>query len=260
MSRLQTIVLSLALVSSSAVFADTSIDTAKSETDTSIPAEKPYPEFSATYKATWRGGWIPVTVEAQRTLKYQDDNTATLMFEADSAIAGLQEISQFTWQDNVIQPQQYKYLRTGLFDEPDRHQVFDWQNKKVTDIAQKKDFPNEWHDQIQDNLSYNLQAAIDLKAGKTQFNYPVFDRKRVKDFRFQLVGFESLNSKVGTLRTVKVEQVEPNKKKNKTKTYIWFAKDYDYILVRLKQEKKDGQTYQIDMTRANINGKTLGKR
>jgi len=80
----------------------------------------------------------------------------------------------------------------------------------------------------------------------------------VKEFNFQLVGYESLQTPVGTLRTVKVEQVES--KKSKTKTYIWFAKDYDYMLVRLKQKKKDGQTYQIDMTYLDINGKQLGKR
>lgn len=73
-----------------------------------------------------------------------------------------------------------------------------------------------------------------------------------------MIGFESLKTKVGTLRTVKVEQIES--KRSKKKTYIWFARDYDYLLVRLKQKQKDGQTYQIDLTRADINGKVLGKK
>ena len=80
---------------------------------------------------------------------------------------------------------------------------------------------------------------------------------KIKNFSFQMVGFEVLNTQVGSLRTVKIEQIE--KKKHKKKTYIWFAKDYDYLLVRLKQTQKDGQTYQIDLTAADINGKTLRK-
>lgn len=221
--------------------------------------DTPYPAFTAQYQAQWKGGWFPITVDAKRSLSYDDNGNGELKFVADSAIAGLEEISNFRWQDQQIKPQQYRYLRTGLFKEPDRDQQFDWQSKSISNGETKKVFEGHWHDQIQDNLSYNLQASIDLKNGKTQFTYPVFDRKKVKDFNFQLVGFEALNTQVGTLRTVKVELVESNKK-SKKKTYIWFAQDYDYLLVRLKQEQKDGQVYQINLTGADINGKTLKKR
>lgn len=219
--------------------------------------EQPYPEFTADYNATWTGGWFPINVDAQRSLRYQEDGSAVLTFEADSAIAGLEEISTFRFLENTIQPLQYRYLRTGLFKEPDRNQLFDWSQKKIINGENQQAFEGHWHDQVQDNLSYNLQASIDLKQGKTQFTYPVFDRNKVKDFKFQLVGFEALKTQVGTLRTVKVEQIE--KKKNKKTTFIWFAQDYDYLLVRLQQKQKDGQMYQIDLTGANINGKTLSK-
>lgn len=215
----------------------------------------PYPEFTAEYNATWTGGWFPINVDAKRSLSYQDDGTATLTFEADSAIAGLQEISTFRYLNSTIQPQQYRYLRTGLFKEPDRNQVFDWQKKQIINGNDQSTFSGHWNDLVQDNLSYNVQASIDLQQGKTQFTYPVFDRNKIKNFSFQMVGFEMLNTPVGSLRTVKIEQIE--KKKNKKKTYIWFAKDYDYLLVRLQQTQKDGQTYQIDLTTADINGKTL---
>jgi|MDSY01.2.fsa_nt_gb hypothetical protein len=220
-------------------------------------SQQPYPEFNADYNATWTGGWFPINVDAKRSLTYQEDGSAILKFEADSAIAGLEEISTFRFLEQTIQPLQYRYLRTGLFKEPDRNQIFNWQEKQIVNGDNQKVFEGHWNDLVQDNLSYNIQASIDLKLGKTQFTYPVFDRNKVKDFKFQLVGFESLKTKVGVLRTVKVEQIES--KKSKKKTYIWFAKDYDYLLVRLKQKQKDGQTYQIDLTYADINGKILGK-
>jgi hypothetical protein len=218
---------------------------------------RPYPAFTADYNATWTGGWFPINVDAQRSLYYQEDGTGVLTFEADSAIAGLAEVSTFRLLNNVIQPLQYRYLRTGIFAEPDRNQLFDWQQNKIIDGDTNKTFVGHWHDQVQDNLSYNLQASIDLKQGKTQFTYPVFDRKKIKVFNFQLIGVESLETKVGTLRTVKIEQIE--EKKNNKRTYIWFAQDYDYLLVKLEQKQKDGQTYQINLTGANINGKRLRK-
>lgn len=227
--------------------------------DSAITTAQPYPEFTAKYNATWKGGWFPINVDAQRSLHYKEDGTAVLKFEADSAIAGLQEISTFRIVDNTVQPLQYLYLRTGLFKESDRNQIFDWDSKRVINGDTQKVFSGYWHDKVQDNLSYNLQASIDLNLGKTQLTYPVFDRKKIKDFTFQMIGYESLKTKVGTLRTIKIEQIEKKKRNSKKKTYIWFAKDYDYLLVRLIQEQKDGQTYQIDLTGAEINGKTLGK-
>jgi hypothetical protein len=217
--------------------------------------EQPYPEFTADYNATWTGGWFPINVDAQRSLRYQEDGSAVLTFAADSVIAGLEETSTFRFSDTVIQPLQYRYLRTGLFKEPDRNQLFNWQKKYIIDVDDQTVFEGHWHDQVQDNLSYHLQASIDLKQGKIQFTYPVFDRKKIKEFKFQMLGVETLNTQVGKIRTVKVEQIEKNK--NKNKTYIWFAKDYDFLLVRLQQKQKDGQMYQIDLTAANINGKTL---
>ncbi len=216
----------------------------------------PYPAFTANYQAQWKGGWFPITVDAVRTLTYDDKGNGELKFMADSSIAGLEEISNFTWQDNQIKPLQYRYLRTGLFKEPDRDQRFNWLQKNITNGETQQEFKGHWHNKVQDNLSYNLQAGIDLKNGKTQFSYPVFDRKKIKSFDFQLVGFEALNTQVGKLRTVKVELIE-SKKKSKKKTFIWFAQDYDYLLVRLKQEQKDGQVYEINLTAAEINGKTL---
>lgn len=228
---------------------------AATETETAVA--RPYPEFTAGYTATWSGGWFPITVNAQRSLSYAVDGTATLTFEADSAIAGLKEMSTFRIVENTIKPLQYQYLRTGLFKEPDRNQLFDWESKKIINGDENSVFKGHWNDAVQDNLSYNMQASIDLLNGKAVLTYPVFDRKKIKEFKFKIIGSETLKTNVGTLNTVKVEQVE--RKKSKQKTYIWFASDYDYLLVRLQQKKKDGQVYQIDLTDAKINGKTLAQ-
>lgn len=248
----------LLIATTFSVFSSAS-DTVISNSDSVIktPIKMPYPEFSAGYTATWSGGWFPITVSAQRSLRYDTDGTATLTFEADSAIAGLKEVSTFRIIENTIKPLQYQYLRTGLFKEPDRNQLFDWTSKTIINGDDDSIFKGHWSDKVQDNLSYNMQASIDLLNGKTVLSYPVFDRKKIKDFTFKIISSEPLNTKVGTLNTIKVEQVELKKKKQKT--YIWFATDYDYLLVRLQQKKKDGQVYQIDLTDAKINGKSLGQ-
>ena len=45
--------------------------------------------------------------------------------------------------------------------------------------------------------------------------------------------------------------------KSNRKTILWFAKDWDYLLVRLYQMETDGKEYQIMLKEGTIDGKTV---
>lgn len=44
------------------------------------------------------------------------------------------------------------------------------------------------------------------------------------------------------------------------KTTLWFAKDWDYLLVRLHQVEKDGKEYLIMLKSGTVDGKTVSGR
>jgi hypothetical protein len=44
---------------------------------------------------------------------------------------------------------------------------------------------------------------------------------------------------------------------NKRITEMWFAKDWDYLLVRLRQVEKDGKEYNIMLLDGTVNGKAV---
>ena len=46
-------------------------------------------------------------------------------------------------------------------------------------------------------------------------------------------------------------------RKSNRKTILWFAKDWDYLLVRLYQMETDGKEYQIMLMEGTIDGKTV---
>lgn len=46
-------------------------------------------------------------------------------------------------------------------------------------------------------------------------------------------------------------------RKSNRKTILWFAKDWDYLLVRLYQMETDGKEYQIMLKEGTIDGKTV---
>ncbi len=45
--------------------------------------------------------------------------------------------------------------------------------------------------------------------------------------------------------------------KSNRKTILWFAKDWDFLLVRLYQQESDGKEYQIMLKEGTVNGKAV---
>ncbi len=70
-----------------------------------------------------------------------------------------------------------------------------------------------------------------------------------------LWGENRVPTRVGQFDAVKVERVrEPDAKRETT---LWFAKDWNYPLVRLSQIETDGQHYQIMLKEATVDGQNV---
>ena len=94
-----------------------------------------------------------------------------------------------------------------------------------------------------------LQASIELANGKTEFEFPVFEKKKSKTFKFKVIGEETVKTPAGSFLAIKVQQVRSSKKRE---IYAWFGKSEGYPLLKLR-DKKDGKLrYQIQATKINL--------
>jgi len=211
------------------------------------PASQALTPFKISYRSEWHLGWFSFDIKASRTLRKLDNNDWELAFNAEASIASLKEISQFSYIDgSIIVPKAYTYRATGLIDEDDRTLTFKAHDKTIFNGEKNKLYSDQWQDGIQDNITYMLQASIDLADGQTEFEYPVFEKKNTKSFRFKVVGEEMLKTPAGSYRAVKVEQLRKDKRRQ---ILAWFAIDQHYALIRMT-DKKDGKIrYQIDATK-----------
>ncbi|MEY8263925.1 MAG: DUF3108 domain-containing protein [Bermanella sp.] len=218
----------------------------------SSPTLTPY---SANYEVTWKASWFPVTIEATRTLKAAEEYDWTLSFEAYSSIADLSEISHFNVFEQVILPQKYRYKTTGFLSKSHRSQEFNWAEKTLW--LPKKDSWAQYElpEHLQDNMSYQEQIRLELMAGKTQFEYPIAYKNRLKHYYFKVVGEGLLKTKQGNIATIEVKQTHLKNKKESTR--IWYAKDYDYLLVKLVKVKGNGDKNTILLKDAQLEGRTL---
>lgn len=206
--------------------------------------------FIAEYTTEWKLGWFSIDIDAKRTLKKISGNRWQLIFQVKTGAAKLEESSEFTLSPTKrLQPLDYQYRASGLFNEGDRTLSFRTSDKSVLDKEKNITYPKVWQHEIQDNLTYMLQAGMDLAAGKTEFTYPVFEKNQSKDFRFKVIGKERLKTKAGMLDTIKVQQIRKGKDRE---VYAWFAKDKNYLLVRLLDKKKGKKRYEINVTNIDM--------
>lgn len=239
---IMTVAASASSATQPAAVTSTDTDTQDVRAETATPVLHP---FSASYKTEWKLGWFSIDIEASRTLRQLASGHWQLSFEAETSAAALKETSEFIFGNGRIMPQEYRYRASGLFNEPDRTLVFAPALHLVKDLENNRDYPKAWENEVQDNLTYMLQAGLDLAQGKQELNYEVFEKKRSKTFSFRVIGEEELNTGIGHLQTIKVQQL---RKKSNREIFAWFAIDHHYQLVRLV-DKENGKTrYQIDIT------------
>ena len=209
-------------------------------------AEKPVlTPFSASYSTSYKLGWFTLNIDGSRELKLLDNNQWQLTFNASTNGASINEKSIFDLTENQITPVEYHYKTGGLLNKTPLDIRFDNTGKSITDNNISKTYTDIWQKNIQDNLTYILQASIDLSQGKQELHYPIFKGDYVKLYSFAVVGKEVINTSIGKLNCIKVERI--GDKKDRTIT-AWFAIDYNFQLVRLNESKKGKTTYQIDIS------------
>ncbi|MNQ74052.1 hypothetical protein D3C85_888010 [compost metagenome] len=84
----------------------------------------------------------------------------------------------------------------------------------------------------------------------------MLDGDEIETYDFRVLGEERVNTKAGVVDAIKVERVRDPTQSSR-KTVLWFAKDWDFLLVRLHQVEKDGKEYQIMLKEGEVNGKQV---
>lgn len=221
---------------------------------TSIAADTTPVTFKNLYKTKMYGFAITVTNSLTKT----SDDQFDMLFRFDSMIGNISETSRLKWDSatHTVIPQHYVYKRRGLGKNRDADLAFDWQKNSVTNQVQKSSWKMKLIPKVQDKLSYLLQLQQDFAhSNKTSHTYKIADGGSLKEYVFEKIGAEVLSTPLGNVETIKVKRSRANSDRT---TYAWLAPKYNHILVRLEQVEKN-ESYTIDITSANINGKAIEK-
>ncbi|TBV00104.1 DUF3108 domain-containing protein [Stutzerimonas kirkiae] len=210
--------------------------------------------FSASYTADWKQ--VPVSGTAKRSLEHLEGNLWQLDFEASMLVASLNERSQFTLEGSSFLPQKYRLKRSGLGKGKRVEQDFDWTGKQVLGNDRGEQVKLPLNPGLLDKSTYQLVLQHDVAAGKTGMSYQVVDGDEIETYDFRVLGEEKIATKAGQVDAIKVERVR-DPTQSKRVTMLWFAKDWDFLLVRLHQVEKDGKEYQIMLEAGQVDGKPV---
>ncbi|GGJ81148.1 DUF3108 domain-containing protein [Pseudomonas matsuisoli] len=210
--------------------------------------------FTASYTADWKQ--LPVSGSAERRLEQVEGNQWHLVFKASMLVAGLTEESRFNLQENSLTPLTYRYERSGLGNGKKVEQTFDWKTKQLTGDDDGDPVKMALNKGLLDKSSYQLALQRDVADGKQSMSYQVFDGDEVETYDFRVLGSEMVKTKVGQIDAIKVERVRDPTQSSR-KTTLWFAKDWDYLLVALNQVEKDGKEYQIMLKDGTVDGRPV---
>lgn len=219
------------------------------------PVAKRLPEsFTARYQV-WSGG-LNVGVSEWAFHHYPNGR---YRFETNNTTTGLarlirnEHITERSSGDMAVSgpvPTDYLYERVGG-KRPRRVQMhFNHSTRTATIDDRAGARSTAITAQVQDRVSYFLKLMVDLGGQSENLAYDVSDRGKLKRYRIEKVGQETLDTAFGALETVSVRRV-PDAEDDK-ETIVWAAPALGYLPVRITHREEGGLDFTLVLSRTSL--------
>ena len=214
-----------------------------------------YP-MTTTYGAELERG-ITISGEATRSLERTDTGRWVYRFDVDSFVADIRESSRFRFEDQTVISERYRYSLEGFFLSNRYKKLdFDWDEDVIVDRENDQRIDMSEQPGVQDQLGAQLQLWVDLRAGKETMEYVIPDDGDFKDYQFEVLREETLDTReFGDVETVVVERIRDED--SPRTTLMWFAPEWDHLLVRLEQTNDEGENFEIYLKSATLDGERI---
>ena len=191
-------------------------------------------EFDAVYDV-YRGGLKIAKMKRVLTINgienslYSETKTTGIvsLFRKDKII----EKSIWESSNGKLVPKFYEYLRTGSKKDRNVTVEFDWHKNQVTNSVNGDSWKMAATEGMLDKLLYQLSIMMDLKQGKSTLNYQIADGGKEKNYIFEVVGEEVIDTKLGELNTIKLKR---KRNDSDRESIFWSAPDMHYLPVKIE--------------------------
>ncbi|MBV1932997.1 MAG: DUF3108 domain-containing protein [Porticoccaceae bacterium] len=220
--------------------------------------------FPAPYEIIYVAKYNGMDVEAKHEL-IVNENSYQLLATVKGLLGGMTEREDFHIdQRGRIRPDSYKAEKSFFGVQKTEILVVDQAANKAIYTRKKKHRELSMLPNYLGPVSYQLQLRRDLEAfadlpsdalnPSSSFTYKVLSRGKIKDYTFEVLGEEVLDTPLGPLPTFKLQRVRDG---GKRKTIFWMAPDWEFLVVKIRQNEKDGEQYEMLIKTATIRGQAM---
>ena len=211
--------------------------------------------FTATYTIIHKSD--PVG-EATRKLIALEDGSFEYSYHTDINWLIFSDVrdekSKLNINNGLVTPLHYQYSREGT----GRDKAYEWRydlaNNKAYNVKEEETLNDDFPENLQDPLSYHLQNRLNLINNPKQelFVYPVIKSSGgIKNYVYEYVKEEEIMLPYGLVNAIKLKREVVEKKRI---TYVWFAPELNYLLVKLYQVKSGVEQFEAQLNTVTING------
>lgn len=192
-------------------------------------------------------------VEARHQLQ-QKEGQYSVKAQAKNFIGKITEQGVFEISESGhIIPLEYTKRQKTMLGNRSETQIFDWPSKSLLHKDKKTQGKVPISPGQFDRLSLTQQMRLDLAKGSKKFNYTLIRKGELKQYQYQVVTTEIINIGKGDYNSLLVERLEKDSIK---KTRIWFALDWDYVVLKMETfEKNSKKTMVLDQ--GTLNGNSI---
>jgi hypothetical protein len=204
--------------------------------------------FNLTYQASYQG----FKATAQRSMLPLGENSYQLESEIALKLLGqtlskINEQSTFIWENGELISERYNYTQSGL-GKRSRSIEFDLRNNAARTIVDSDEKVLALESPVFDDLNSFIELKRQIAAGNVDIFFHAVDQQEVKEYHYRVLATEQITTPLGLLNTKKIERIrEPG---NDRKTELWFATDWDYLLVKLYQVSGDDKPMELSLENA----------
>ena len=192
-------------------------------------------------------------IEARHQL-LQDSGQYSVKTQAKNFLGKVSEKGNFKISDggNIV-PLKYAKQQKSIVGNRSETHIFDWATNTLSFVYKKSQSTVALSEGQFDRLSLTQQMRLDLARGGKKFGYTLFRKGEFKQYQYRVVNSEIIHLDQGAFNAVQVERLEQGSSK---KTKIWFAIDWDYIVLKMETFEDNSKKTMV-LQHGKLNGNSI---
>jgi hypothetical protein len=155
------------------------------------------------------------------------------------------------WKEGQFRPDKYSYSASLIGFKRTWDAFFDWQNATIKIQDKHGEIQLPMHGDAIDPFSLSLNLSSQLVGNSNQMSAKVVDDDEIKTHVYRAEPQVRIDSPLGCLNTTLVTRVRENSKRI---SLGWYARDYQYIPVRIQHKNKKGSQLELMIVSLEVEG------